>query len=781
MSMRHAKTRSAVTAALVLWGCSCSAQTRPHGQEGDTVKTFYPTVRSGATQGVTYERGIVGLALSLEHVGARVRRPRPGSLNPEAGTLEMWLSPRMPVKQMPDFGPIFSMVADPFLQNLQRSMMLLLANNGTDSHGQIVFAINPTANGTGAFVATPPLDWEVGSWHHISVTWGPGGMAIYADGQEKMANKEPAVAQSVAQVIGIGGHADAGAWSQPCEFLIDELRISSTRRSPEAIAEAIARVRGGRPLEEDGDTLLLEHFDGTPAPPLSIASEFAASIIPEGARPIVHVGVQAITRDRVPLSWELTDLEGAPVASGEVVAEREESDAPAARAVADVALDGIGPGIFNLRMSTDPGSKSGAIGATTVWLGAGPTEALADDASPFGQSGCFARDLGEDVFAAQRQMGVKWSRVSFVWNEIEPVNDHFQWDKYDEIVRLAGKYHVQLVPTLMWEDPIPAWAGTPQIRRGEGLDNKRNLPPRDLDDWRDYVRHVVTRYRGSVRWWIPWNEPNLAKYLGPERDPAKYVELLRACAETIREADPEAKICGMDVALVDLPYCEECFELGALAHCDAVGCHPYRMGVDPDERSVGLNWLIGLSKQRTWLEELQELRALINRYAVGRRVGIWLDEMGQPTEEDFAIPNVAVTEQTAAIYLARMYAEGLGTGVIDKGLWFAFHGYGSFSLVRDDFTLKPEAIAYRMLASAVAGKHGVPERARSDDVHAYRFEANGTGAWVTWTKRDAQDVVLADVPDGARAHDIFARPVRAVIRDGRGTVAAGAMPVIVEW
>jgi len=205
------------------------------------------------------------------------------------------------------------------------------------------------------------------------------------------------------------------------------------------------------------------------------------------------------------------------------------------------------------------------------------------------------------------------------------------------------------------------------------------------------------------------------------------------------------------------------------------------MPVDPDERSVGLNWVIGLNEPRTWLEELQELSALIERYADGRELGIWLDEMGQPTEEDFVIPNVAVSEQTAAIYLARMYAEGLGTRAIDKGLWFAFHGYGSFSLFRDDFTLKPEAIAYRLLASALAGKRGVPQQAMSEDVHAYRFEGNGTGAWVTWTSAEGQEVVLSGVPGEARTYDIFGRTVEAAIAGSRAKLSPGPTPTVIEW
>ena len=768
-------------AMLGLVTSSCSAQARPHGQQGDTVRTVYPSVDPGATNGVDYERGVVGLALSLEGIGACVRRQRAGHLDPEIGTLEIWLSPKQPVKQMPDFTPIFTAVAEPFLQNLQKSMLLFVANSGTDSHGQLVFAINPTASAAKSLVATSPLDWEVGSWHAIGATWGPRGMAIYVDGRQGMANQSPAGPQSPAEMLGIGGYAYGGAWSQPCEFLIDELRVSSTQRSGQEIAAAVDRVGKGQPLEEDDVTLLLEHFDGSPAPPLGLLSAYPCNVFPAGAKPLVNVRGAMVTARDVPLSWELSDLEGAAVTAGETTAKTEPGGGPMVTATADLALDGLAPGAFNLRVSTSEADESAASGAATVWIGAAPVEPLMDENSAFGQSGCFARDLDEEVFAAQRQMGVRWSRVPFIWSEIEPANDHFEWDKYDENVRLADKYDIELAPTFMWENPIPAWAGTPQVAVGNGLDNKRNLPPADLEDWRDYVRQVVTRYRDSVHWWIPWNEPNLAKYLGPERDPAKYVELLQACAQSIREADPGARICGMNLSLVDLKYYEEAFKLGALECCDAVGCHPYRMGVDPDESSVGLNWLIGLNERRTWLEELQELRALVDRYGNGRRIGIWLDEMGQPTEEDFVIPNVAATEETAGIYLARMYAEGLGTGVVDKGLWFAFHGYGSFSLVRDDFTLKPEAIAFRLLASALAGKRGVPEQAQSGQVHTYRFEGDGTGVWVTWAEQDGRTVSLSGVPNEARAYDIFGRPVRTAIHDGVATVAIGQRPTIIEW
>jgi len=781
MCVGHATGGSAMIAVLMLCACGCSAQARPCGQEGDTVKTVYPTVGPGATPGVAYQRGIVGLALSLERTGACVRRQRTGALDPEAGSVEMWLSPKMPVDEMQDFSAIFSMVAEPFMQNIPNSMLLFVANSGTDSHGQIVFGINLAPGRMESLVATPRLTWEVGSWHHISAGWGPQGMALYVDGRQTVANQATSGPKRPGDMIGIGGHASAGAWSQPCEFLIDELRISGTERSVEEVAASIARGQAGQPLEEDEATLLLEHFDGTPAPPMRITSEWPAHIMPAGAKALARVLIPAVTEGRLALSWEATDLEGAPAGSGEVTASVEDTGGPTTDASAQLALDSLPPGAYNLRVSANADGQPGASGAATVWVGASPAEPLMEYESPFGQSSCFARDLTEEVFAAQRQMGVKWSRVPFVWSEIEPVNDRFEWDKYDEIVRLADKYGVELVPTFMWEDPIPAWAGTQRVEVGGGMDNKRNLPPERLEDWRDYVAHVVERYRDSVDWWIPWNEPNLTKYLGPEQSAAKYIELLRECAVTIREVDPDARICGMSLALVDLPFYEECFELGALEYCDAVGCHPYRMGVDPDERSVGLNRMIGLTEERTWLEELQELRALIDKYAGGRRLGIWLDEMGQPTEEDFVIPNVAVTEQTAAIYLARMYAEGIGTQVIDRGLWFAFYGYGSFSLLRDDFTLKPEAIAYCLLASALAGKRGVPGQARSGDVHAYRFEGDGAGAWVTWSKGSAQEVVLSGVPDGARAYDIFGRPVRVTIAGGRARLAPGVTPTIIEW
>lgn len=64
------------------------------------------------------------------------------------------------------------------------------------------------------------------------------------------------------------------------------------------------------------------------------------------------------------------------------------------------------------------------------------------------------------------------------------------------------------------------------------------LPPREKA-WREWCRAVATRYKGRVRFYEIWNEPDIGFWSGTVDE---YLEILRAASEEIRAADPEAVI-----------------------------------------------------------------------------------------------------------------------------------------------------------------------------------------------------------------------------------------------
>jgi hypothetical protein len=355
--------------------------------------------------------------------------------------------------------------------------------------------------------------------------------------------------------------------------------------------------------------------------------------------------------------------------------------------------------------------------------------------------------------------------MPFEWAEIEPEDDRFVWDKYDRIVEWAARYGVELIPTFIWENPQPSWAG--RVKAGEGLGEER-YPPEDMDKWRDFVFHVVQRYRKTVHWWIPANEPNLSRYWHPKPDAKAYVALLKATWEAARRADPEAKIVGCNVAGMDLRFLEACFQQGALAYCDAVGVHPYICPHSPDER-IPINILDPASPMGTFRDGLLAAKRLIEKY--GGRQKLWLDEVGQPYRDDFIAPNWGVSEERAAEYLVKIYAESLASGAVGRVLWFSFWGgeYGSFALVRPDGSPTLPLIAYTTCVERLSGARFVGEGARGEGVRSLRFRRGRQEIEVLWSLQEEREVALRD---RERAFDVYGFPLEAANRTRRLTLTS---------
>ena len=134
-----------------------------------------------------------------------------------------------------------------------------------------------------------------------------------------------------------------------------------------------------------------------------------------------------------------------------------------------------------------------------------------------------------------REARIGWIRIDFIWGRVEPVKGTRDYRLYDDIVREARSRGIEVYASLIG---TPAWAsdGPP----GNGV-------PRDVADWRAFVSESARRYRGRVKAWGVWNEPNLGRFWAGSR--AQYVDvLLRPASEEIRKGDPDALVCGPELA-----------------------------------------------------------------------------------------------------------------------------------------------------------------------------------------------------------------------------------------
>lgn len=233
-----------------------------------------------------------------------------------------------------------------------------------------------------------------------------------------------------------------------------------------------------------------------------------------------------------------------------------------------------------------------AVVAAVVW-GVGQAEVAEPRTAPSGASsivGVHTR-LTDEVeewkivrtMQMAHEMGASWAVELFPWAYVEPTRGAFDWSHSDLVVRAANEHGITLIARL---DFVPAWA------------RPKDSTPRYLDsehyaDYANFVYEFVRRYRGSVRYYAIWNEPNTSFEWGYRPvDPVEYTRLLKAAYVRAKEADPDALILPAGLAptleespigLNDLVFLQRMYDAGAAAYFDVMNVHAYGWKLPPDD------------------------------------------------------------------------------------------------------------------------------------------------------------------------------------------------------
>lgn len=254
-----------------------------------------------------------------------------------------------------------------------------------------------------------------------------------------------------------------------------------------------------------------------------------------------------------------------------------------------------------------------------------------------------------------RDAGIGWIRQQFPWEDIErPTKGqywdekwgHSSWDKYDNIVDLAQEYGLQLIVRL---DLPPKWAHPDNLWP--------HTPPDDFEDYGDFVYTVVSRYRGKVKYYQLWNEPNLSiEWGGKPVDAREYVRLLKIGYQRAKEADPDVVVISAALAptieetwraLNDLVYLQQMYDAGAKDYFDIMSTMAYGLRSGPDDR-------------RLTLRDVNFSRPLLIREIMVRNGDaskpIWASEMGWNAQPESVTAEPVfgrVSEELQARYTVR--------------------------------------------------------------------------------------------------------------------------------
>lgn len=717
-------------------------------------KSYVPLLNTGypsdsgarATTGITYLQGKFGLGVLTDAPGELVAVPIKKQVAEgegkkwrwDQGTIEMWISPQFGMSEMPDFAGLLTMQYEPFMAGFSGSLLIIY----TKTH-QIAFLMNANMEN---IIATPKLKWNKGEWHHIAVSWGERGMRFYLDGKVVAKNRYIGGPGTLTEDVVIGNHAWTLMSSKFADTVIDELRLSDKQRTDEEITTS---AKATTPLNTDSNTLALEHFDGQPLPPITLKSDDSPFHAVSANKPVNLTVLMPGFVANASLVYTISTPSGAIVSKDAIQVNQQKISLE--NAVGLVINPFQSQGFYKISFQLKKGNDIINEGADWFRI---LTEKIekSDSTLVFGASSCYVDPQDhEEFFRRASAIGVHSLRMPFEWAEIEPKDNKFVWDKYDRIVEWADKYNVELIPTFIWENPQPEWAGRGKAKNGK---EDERYPPKDLKKWDDFVYQTINRYKNSIHWWIPANEPNLSKYWHPKPDAKAYVQLLKATKEAMQRADSEAKILGCNVAGMDLRFLEECFKEGALSYCDAIGVHPYICPHSPDER-MAINILDPMSPIGIFRDGLILAKTLIDKY--GGKQKLWLDEAGQPYRDDFVISEWGVSEEKAAEYLVKIYSESLASGAVERVLWFSFWGgeYGSFALLRPDGSPTLPMVAYTALASQLSGATFLREGSR-EDMRSLIFQKDDRKIELIWSPKGEKELLLQK---NEQAYDLYGFPL----------------------
>ncbi|MDY6878570.1 MAG: hypothetical protein SWK90_20520, partial [Chloroflexota bacterium] len=313
--------------------------------------------------------------------------------------------------------------------------------------------------------------------------------------------------------------------------------------------------------------------------------------------------------------------------------------------------------------------------------------------------------------------GSRWDRFDFIWPNIEPTNDGWNFGAYDAVVNDLDAAGMNMVGILLW---TPDWAATSGLggistprsdQRSPGwhapahadplaplVPSAASSPPQGLylswndpnNHWGNYVYTVVSRYKDRVKHWEMWNEPEWSYFwTGTSTD---YAQLLKVGYQATKAACPDCTVL-----------------FGGLHYWLNTDYYKWVLNVlDDDPAAPQNNYFFDVmsvhlySRSSNTYDEVNNIRAGMSAYGVGDHP-IWLTETGVPVWGDGLVGpkpkyDYAATQDEAAAYVIQSYANSWASDV-ERYFFFRTHDADMgeyFGLIRNDHSLRPAYVAYQV-------------------------------------------------------------------------------------
>lgn len=191
------------------------------------------------------------------------------------------------------------------------------------------------------------------------------------------------------------------------------------------------------------------------------------------------------------------------------------------------------------------------------------------------------KEIADRDLKLVQEAGFRWVKQQFAWREIEGQGKGvYDWERADRVVTQVEAHGLDLIARV---DAQPEWAGGGYPESG---------PPNNYQDYADFVYALASRYKGRIRIYQIWNEPNLSREWGNRApSPTEYTQMLKLAYQAVKKADPQAMVISAglaptsrsdNVAMPDEEFIKQMYAAGAKPYFDALGVHGAGYKVAPE-------------------------------------------------------------------------------------------------------------------------------------------------------------------------------------------------------
>lgn len=245
------------------------------------------------------------------------------------------------------------------------------------------------------------------------------------------------------------------------------------------------------------------------------------------------------------------------------------------------------------------------------------------------------------------------------WADIAPSPGQWKFERLDGFVDVAARHNAEVLYVL---GSTPRWASArPDESCPYGMGCAAE--PVRMAHWEEYVRRVALRYRGRIKAYELWNEPNVVDNF-PSRSAmkgyfftgsvAQLVEMARIARKVLDEIDPSAIL--TTPGIVNAPIILDQFlSAGGGQYVQAVAYHFYS------------------SSDADFARQVATIRSIMRRHGVGS-LPLWNTEAGfhvYSQDKPFPVGTQRLIRQEAAARMAQVLILGAAAG-LDRFYYYAW-------------------------------------------------------------------------------------------------------------